>query len=141
VYDDVQTVAFTTGLGYRLDERFFIQFNTTLYNYKANVQEQAWQLPAIDADLNMRFTVAKKLNMRVQLYAIGERFQRDMFTETKPVETLSPFLDVNVMADYRYKKNISFFLNVNNISNSRYQKWYAYPSFGLNLLAGITFSL
>ena len=141
VYDDVQTVAFTTGLGYRLDEKFFIQFNTTLYNYKADQQEQAWQLPAIDADLNMRFTVAKKLNMRVQLYAIGERFQRDMFTESKPVETLSPFLDVNVMADYRYKKNISFFLNVNNISNSRYQKWYAYPSFGLNLLAGITFSL
>ena len=108
---------------------------------KQTRQEQAWQLPAIDADLNMRFTVAKKLNMRVQLYAIGERFQRDMFTESKPVETLSPFLDVNVMADYRYKKNISFFLNVNNISNSRYQKWYAYPSFGLNLLAGITFSL
>ncbi len=141
VYDDVQTVAFTTGLGFRLDEKFFIQFNTTLYNYKAELQEYAWQLPAIDADLNMRYTLAKKLDLRVQLYAIGERFQRDMFSTEKNVEPLAPFLDVNVMADYRYKKNISFFLNVNNISNSRYQKWYAYPSFGLNLLAGITFSL
>ncbi|MFT5512063.1 MAG: hypothetical protein ACI8SE_000458 [Bacteroidia bacterium] len=141
VYDDVQTVAFTTGLGFRLDERFYIQFNTTLYNYKTEIEDNAWQLPSIDADLNMRYTIAKKLDLRVQLYAIGERFQRDMFTTEKAIETLSPFLDVNVMADYRYKKNISFFLNVNNISNSRYQKWYAYPSFGLNLLAGITFSL
>jgi hypothetical protein len=141
VYDDVQTVAFTTGLGYRLDEKFFIQFNTTLYNYKTELEEHAWQLPSIDADLNLRYTLAKKLDLRVQLYAIGERFQRDMFSEDKTVQTLSPFLDVNVMADYRYKKNISFFVNVNNISNSRYQKWYAYPSFGLNLLAGITFSL
>lgn len=141
VYDDVQTVAFTTGLGYRLDERFFIQFNTTLYNYSVELQDEAWQLPKIDADFNMRYTLAKKLNLRVQLYAMGERLQRDMFTEEKEVEKLPPFVDVNVMADYRYKKNISFFVNVNNISNSRYQKWYAYPSFGLNLLAGITFSL
>lgn len=141
VYDDVQTVAFTTGLGFRLDEKFFVQFKTTLYNYKTEVEDQAWQLPAIDADLNMRYTLAKKLNLRVQLYAIGERNQRDMFTTEKAVEKLPAFLDVNVMADYRYKKNISFFMNVNNISNSRYQKWYAYPSFGLNLLAGITFSL
>ncbi|MFT5723087.1 MAG: hypothetical protein ACI9JN_000194 [Bacteroidia bacterium] len=141
VYDDVQTVAFTSGLGFRLDERFFIQFNTTLYNYKTEQEAHAWQLPAIDADLNLRYTVAKKLNLRLQLYAIGERFQQDLFSAEKKIETLPTFLDVNVMADYRYKKNISFFVNVNNISNSRYQKWYAYPAFGLNLLAGITFSL
>jgi hypothetical protein len=141
VYDDVQTVAFTSGLGFRLEERFFVQFNTTLYNYKTKVQDNAWQLPSIDADLNLRFTMAKKLNLRLQLYVIGERFQQDRFSAEKQLEILSPFMDVNLMADYRYKKNISFFFNVNNLSNSRYQKWYAYPSFGLNLLAGITFSL
>ncbi|MBO6517323.1 MAG: hypothetical protein JJ975_12310 [Bacteroidia bacterium] len=141
VYDDVQTVAFQTGLGFRLDERFFIQFATTLYNYKTDIQAQAWQLPSFDADVNMRYTLAKKLNLRLQLYAYGERFQQDEFDASKPVKKLSPFMDINVSADYRYKKNISFFLNANNISNSRYQKWYAYPSFGLNLLAGITFSL
>ncbi len=141
VYDDVQTVAFQTGLGFRLDERFFIQFATTLYNYNTDIQAQAWQLPTFDADVNLRYTIAKKLNIRVQLYAYGERFQLDAYNSETALKKLAPFMDVNVMADYRYKKNISFFLNVNNISNSRYQKWYAYPSFGLNLLAGITFSL
>ncbi len=143
VYDDVQTLAFQTGLGLRVDERFFIQFATTLYNYKTDLQDHAWQLPSYDVDVNMRYTVAKKLNLRVQLYAYGERFQNNPFEANLSQQTvkLPAFLDINAMADYRYKKNISFFLNVNNISNSRYQKWYAYPSFGLNLLAGITFSL
>lgn len=141
VYDNVQTVAFQAGLGFRLDERFFIQASSTFYNYKTDVQAEAWQLPSFDADVNLRYTIAKKLNLRVQLYGYGQRMQQDMFSEDKLIQTLTPFMDVNVMADYRYKKNISFFLNANNISNSRYQKWYAYPSFGLNLLAGITFSL
>lgn len=142
VYDDVQTVAFQTGLGFRLDEKFFIQFATTLYNYNVTIQDQAWGLPKFDTDVNLRYTIAKKLNLRFQLYAYGERFRRDPFaTEGEDVKKLPAFMDVNIMADYRYKKNISFFVNANNISNSRYQKWYAYPSFGLNLLAGITFSL
>lgn len=140
VYDDVQTVAFTTGLGVRVDEKFFVQFATTLYNYNTDLQTQAWQLPSFDADLNLRYILAKKLNIRMQLYAFGERFQWDQYAENK-VQKLKPFLDVNLMADYRYKENISFFLNVNNISNARYQKWYNYPVYGLNLLAGITFSL
>jgi hypothetical protein len=140
VYDNVQTVAFQTGLGLRVDEQFFIQFATTFYNYKTDREDQAWQLPAFDIDLNLRYTLAKKLQLRAQLYALGERFQKDL-NEVQSTRKLKPFLDVNLMADYRYKKNISFFLNVNNISNARYQKWYNYPSFGMNVLAGVTFSL
>lgn len=141
VYDDVQTVAFQTGFGFRFEERLFIQFATTLYNYKTDVQAAAWQLPQFDADVNVRYTLAKKLNIRLQLYAYGERPKLDTYAGETKATTLPAFMDINLMADYRYKKNISFFLNANNISNSRYQKWYAYPSFGLNLLAGITFSL
>jgi len=140
VYDDVQTVAFQTGLGLRIDEQFFIQFATSFYNYKTDQQDQAWQLPAFDADVNIRYTLAKKLQLRAQLYALGERFQKDP-TEGQITRKLKPFLDVNLMADYRYKKNISFFLNVNNLSNGRYQKWYNYPSYGLNILGGVSFSL
>ncbi len=143
VYDDVSTFAFTSGLGFRLDERFFIQFAGTVYSYNAGQDplDHAWQLPNFDLDVNMRYTLAKKLDLRVQVYTIGQRKQLDPFSSEKTVVELDPIIDLNVMADYRYKKNISFFLNVNNISNSRYQKWYSYPSFGLNLLAGITFSL
>jgi outer membrane cobalamin receptor len=140
VYDDVLTTGFHAGLGMRIDEKLFMQFATTLYNYSTQVEAQAWQLPAFDIDVNVRYTFAKKLDVRIQLYAIGERFQQDK-SEANTTVTLNPFIDVNLHADYRYKENISFFLNVNNISNARYQRWYNYPSFGINALAGITFSL
>ena len=141
VYDDVTTTAVKTGLGFRLEERLFVQAAGTFYTYKTQNQAEAWQLPAFDADVNVRYTLAEKLNIRFQMYAYGNRFQLDQFSETKEQVELKPMIDLNVMADYRYKKNISFFLNANNVSGTRYQKWYAYPSFGFNLLAGITFSL
>lgn len=139
-YDNVQTVAFQTGLGVRIDEKFFVQFATTLYNYKTDKELQAWQLPSFDADINLRYTLAKKLNLRLQMYAFGERFQRDIYNENNSIK-IKPFADVNLIADYRYKENISFFLQAHNLSNSRYQKWYNYPVYGVNVLAGVTFSL
>ncbi|MCB9263274.1 MAG: hypothetical protein H6607_12945 [Flavobacteriales bacterium] len=141
VYDNVKTTGFTSGFGFRLNERFFIQAAATLYSYNTTFQSDPWQLPLYDIDLNTRMIVAKKLNLRAQAYFIGDRIAKDRFEKGAKPQTLPPILDFNLMADYRYKKNISFFLNVNNISSVRYQKWYGYKSYGINLLAGITFSL
>ncbi|MBI1305436.1 MAG: hypothetical protein GC181_02350 [Bacteroidetes bacterium] len=140
VYDNVLVTGFHTGLGVRIDEKFKVQVAGTFYSYSTDKEAQAWQLPGFDVDFNLQYLLAKKLQMRLQVYAFGQRYQLDPENITQALK-LNPFADINFMADYRYKKNISFFLNVNNISNARYQKWYNYPVYGLNVLAGVTFSL
>jgi len=138
-YDKVGTFSMKTGLGVRLNEQFFVEWAGTFYNYSLDVQSNAWQLPDYDIDLNLRYTIGKKLNLRAQAYILGERFQKDF--ETQKAVKLKPVGDINIMAEYRYKENLAFFLNVNNVTNARYQKWYNYPSYGINVLGGLSFSL
>ena len=48
-------------------------------------------------------------------------------------------VDINLGAEYRYSKMLSFFVNFNNIANTRYYRWEKYPSQRFNLMAGLTF--
>jgi len=139
VYDKVGTFSFKTGLGVRINEQFFIQWAGTFYNYSVDIESNPWQLPDYDIDLNLRYTIGKKLKLRAQAYIMGERFQKNFATDK--IVKLKPIGDINIMAEYRYKDNLAFFLNVNNLSNTRYQKWYNYPSYGINVLGGLSFSL
>ena len=56
-------------------------------------------------------------------------------------QTLDVINDINLALEYRYKTNISGFLHINNILNKRFEIWNNYRSQGLNILAGVTFSL
>lgn len=139
IYDRIGIFAFQTGMGVRLNEKFFLQWAGHFYTYNTDVQTNAWQLPDLDIDLNLRYTIGKKLHLRLQSYIIGERYQFDPFLN-KAVK-LKPVGDINLLTEYRYSKYLAFFLNVNNIGNARYQKWYSYPSYGINVLGGVSFSL
>jgi outer membrane cobalamin receptor len=127
-------------MNFNINDRFKLWINGTLYNYNMKREAYAWQLPSFDASLGMSYNMAEKLNIRLQTYAAGDRFQR-IYAPTEKSKKLAPYIDVNLLADYRYKKNVSFFLQVGNITNGRYQQWYQYPVFGLNGLLGVTFSL
>jgi hypothetical protein len=140
VYDRINTLGFTVGAGLRVNEAFFMNVTGTFYNYDPLDEIEAWQLPKFDARINLRYTLAKKLMIRLQMYALGERIQFNP-DPNLDVPPLNPFIDLNLHADYRYKENISFFVQVNNLTNARYQKWFNYPVLGLNALAGVTFSL
>ncbi|MGB0850244.1 MAG: hypothetical protein ACPGTP_03290, partial [Bacteroidia bacterium] len=71
-------------------------------------------------------------------FATSSRKARDLRGDTYSLDAIN---DVNVGMEYRYKKNISGFVNVNNILNQRYEIWNNYRAQGLNVLAGVTFSL
>lgn len=139
VYDKVGILSFQTGMGVRLNEKFFLQWAGHFYTYNTDAETNAWQLPDYDIDINLRYTLGKKLHMRFQSYIIGERYQFDH--ESGKAIKLKPVGDINLLTEYRYSKYLAFFLNVNNIGNARYQKWYAYPSYGINVLGGVSFSL
>jgi hypothetical protein len=37
-----------------------------------------------------------------------------------------------------FHKNFGAFVDLNNLANNKRERWYLYPQFGLNILAGIT---
>lgn len=54
--------------------------------------------------------------------------------------TLNSAVDVNFMANYHLKKHWSLFLEINNLLNNKYQRWYQYPNYGTNVVAGLVYS-
>jgi outer membrane receptor protein involved in Fe transport len=58
------------------------------------------------------------------------------------VELVLPVhVNLNLNAEYRYSKILSFWIKLNNITNSRYYEWAFYPSQGLMFMLGIKYSL
>ncbi|GBL34846.1 hypothetical protein EMGBS15_04410 [Filimonas sp.] len=41
---------------------------------------------------------------------------------------------------YTFLKNWQATLDINNLLGSNYQRWYGYPMYGANLLAGVNYS-
>jgi len=45
--------------------------------------------------------------------------------------------DLSAGVEFAINKKLSAWLDVNNIFNNKYQRWYNYPVYGLNVLAGV----
>ena len=140
LYDDGTLFKFFGNLNFNIGKNVKLWLSGGLFNYNMKHEDNAWQLPSFEVSTGLSCVLAKKLNIRFQAYAAGDRFQRELLP-TLEAKRLAPYLDLNLLADYRYKDNISFFLQVNNFTNGRYQQWYNYKVFGLNGLLGVTFSL
>jgi outer membrane receptor protein involved in Fe transport len=103
-----------------------------------DTEQEAWHLPNYDAALFATVRLADKIYINGGYFATSTRQARDIAGDRS---TLAAINDINVGAEYRYKKNISGFIHVNNVLNKRYEIWNNYRAQGLNILAGVTFSL
>ena len=54
--------------------------------------------------------------------------------------TLKGWLDLNLGAEYIYRKNLSLFLKLNNLASVRYNQWYNYPTYRFNMMGGLSYS-
>ncbi|MBK9015757.1 MAG: hypothetical protein IPM82_17780 [Saprospiraceae bacterium] len=51
---------------------------------------------------------------------------------------LNALYDVSVGGEYWFVKKFGAFLEVNNLLNNKRQRWIYYPTYGINVLGGIT---
>jgi hypothetical protein len=66
--------------------------------------------------------------------------------ETPPVDQVAIFempahFNLNLSAEYRYSKILTFWTKLNNISYKRYTEWVYYPTEGFMFMVGFTYSL
>jgi len=138
VEDDMTKFTFSGEMKFDVNQNLDIGFRGNIYSYDVTTEKQAWHMPTYDAAVFATIRLADKIYINGGYFATSSRKAIDLRgTEY----TLSAINDINVGAEYRYKKNISAFVNVNNILNQRYDIWNNYRAQGLNALAGVTFSL
>jgi hypothetical protein len=104
--------------------------------YSLRNEEKPWHLPTFTVNSGVRYTTPdKKGKVQLDLFIENGVPYKNLQGETA---NLNGLFDLNLGADYALSKNIGAFVQINNIANNRRQRWYLYPTIGLNAVAGIT---
>lgn len=126
-------------------ERLNITGKVNYHLYKPETLTEAWHRPFIDGTISAMYNLRNKLIFKADLFFIGPQMARTFTPDTlnpgnvvmTPVQ-LGGLVDVNLSAEYRFRKWLSVFVNLNNIAAFRYNRFYEYPTQGFNLIGGLS---
>ncbi|WPR70210.1 TonB-dependent receptor [Flavobacterium sp. NG2] len=144
VYDDMKTLSFTGDLKASFSENVTFSIGGSVYSFKNDFQQEAWNLPTVKLDSKLDFNITQKWFAGAQVFYVGER--KDLQLNTDILYLVQPdpiildsYFDVNAHVGYKHNERLTGFLKVNNITNQNYQKWLNYPVQGLQIVVGANY--
>ena len=143
IYDNTNLFSVSGQFKYQYKEKINFIAKGNYYLYKTKNLQRAYHKPDYDITLSTVYNLKSKIILKADVFVIGNQFAltqvENNFKYTTESKLMKGIVDVNVGAEYRYSKMLSFFVNFNNIANTRYYRCEKYPSQRFNLMAGLTF--
>ena len=146
VYDNVKTVRFFGELKADITEAIHFGANGTFSVYNTKTQAEAWNLPAIQLNANVDYTINTKWYAGADVFFVGSRKDLQINTDlitflplTYVPTTLKSYIDLNAHVGYKHSERLTAFLKANNIANQAYQKWLNYPVQGFQVVLGANY--
>lgn len=146
VYDNVKTVRFFGELKADITEAIHFGANGTFSVYNTKTQAEAWNLPAIQLNVNLDYTINTKWYAGADVFFVGSRKDLQINTDlitflplTYVPTTLKSYIDLNAHVGYKHSERLTAFLKANNIANQAYQKWLNYPVQGFQVVLGANY--
>lgn len=125
--------------------RFYTSGNFNSYTLAFN--KHPWGKPKWDGQLGLRYNLRDKILAGAELSLLGKRYflvrqsPTGWSTLVPEITDMPAHVNLNLSAEYRYTKILSFWIKVNNISAKRYYEWAFYPSQMFSIMAGFSYSL
>ncbi len=146
VTDDVELLTIHGEIGGKINDKISYNGNANLYKYTLTTQEFAWNQPAWDGTIGLKYNLRDKILVGADFTGIGKRKQMvTILSVSKPgIESISEMpahFNLSLGAEYRYTKILSFWTKFNNISPDRYYEWAFYPTQRFQFMLGFTYSL
>ncbi|MBK7818007.1 MAG: hypothetical protein IPJ60_11035 [Sphingobacteriaceae bacterium] len=142
LYDNASVMNVSGALKYQLREKMHFIATGNYYIYKTKNLTRAYHKPDYDLTVSAIYNLKSKIIVRGDIFVIGKQWVQtqvvDVTTSLQPKQ-INGLVDVNLEAEYRYSKMLSFFVKANNIANQRYNRWERYPTQRLNFTIGLTF--
>ncbi len=139
IYLNDQVVRIHGDISYDPAKKLFASVSIDNYNYTFdNDSLMPLYKPAVRAGVALGYNLRDKITVRTDLYinAKANYFDHELNDYAK----LKSWVDVNLYAEYRYTKLLSFFVDINNVGFAKYQRYYNYPVFPFNAMAGFSYS-
>lgn len=144
VYDDMKTLSFYAELKADISEDVAFAIDGTFSSYTMDIQDVAWNLPAIKLNAKADFSITEKWYAGANVFFVGDRKDQKLNTDIvyvispEPI-TLKSYFDLNAHLGFKYNEQLTFFLKANNIANQNYQKWLNYPVQGFQVVLGANY--
>jgi len=143
VYDNTNLLTVSGQLKYQLKEKFNVLAKGSYYMYNSKNLTRPYHKPEFDLTFSGIYNLQSKIILKADLFIMGKQWALTQVSDTSgfsynPVQ-LKGWADLNLEAEYRYSKMLSFFARFNNIANQRYYRWERYPSQRFNFMLGLTF--
>ncbi|MBU8892747.1 MAG: hypothetical protein KOO66_08200 [Bacteroidales bacterium] len=138
VYDDIKLVHYFGEISVSPSEELVFHVKANYREYEMTNETKPWHKPSFDLSFTTRYNLRQKIVLKGDILAIGKRYSNpDNLVSFGELESA---IDINIGAEYRYSKVLSGFLQLNNLLSDNYYEWSLYPTYGFNILAGITYS-
>ncbi len=129
---------------YKEKLNFLAKGNYYGYSIKDTSNAKPWHKPNFDLTFSAHYNLKSKIILKADIFVIGKQWAQQQVTENNvPVlqaVQLKGITDINLGAEYRYTKMLSFFATFNNIGNFRYYRWDKYPTQRFNFMVGLSFT-
>ncbi len=139
VYDNVKLTSYFGEISVTPSEKLNINVKANYRSYEMENEDEPWHKPAFDMSFTTRYNLRHKIILKGEILAIGKRYVK--LNDLGNIGELESAIDVNIGAEYRYSRVLSGFVQLNNILSDRYYEWNYYPTYGFNILLGLTYSL
>jgi hypothetical protein len=144
--DDAEILKVHGEMTGRITDKISYIGNANWYKYTLTALEYPWNKPSWDGQLGIKYNLRDKIIAGLDITALGKRkvaaTMVDLLGTTQLLGNEYPFhLNLNLSAEYRYSKILSFWLKVNNIAFDRYYEWAWYPTQRFLCMVGFTYSL
>lgn len=144
--DDVELFKIHGEMSGVINDRISYNGSANWYKYTLAENDYAWNKPDWDARIGIKYNLREKIIAGAELTGIGKRklyvADLDVFSPpTSDIYEMPIHVNLNLSAEYRYSKILSFWTKFNNISTGRYYEWAYYPSQRFLFMLGFTYSL
>ncbi len=144
IYDNTDLISVSAQAKYQYKEKIHFIAKGNYYKYMPKTLTRAYHKPDFDITFSGIYNLKSKIIIKGDLFIIGNQYARSRLNDNLSEVTYQPKLlngigDINLGAEYRYSKMMSFFVNFNNIASMRYYRWENYPSQRFGIMVGLTF--
>ncbi|MEA3318118.1 MAG: TonB-dependent receptor, partial [Bacteroidota bacterium] len=136
VYDDIELTKYFGELSFSPSNDLSFHIKASYSSYAMNNEKEPWHKPLLNINFFTRYDLRNKIILKSDIFVKGKRYA---LVNNNTIE-LDPVLDVNLAIEYRYTKILSGFIQLNNILSSDNYMFNYYPTYGFNIMAGITYS-
>ncbi len=154
LYDDVRLLKINLEIIHRSSDKLDLLLSGNYYSYKLDVQSNAWNMPAWDANLTVGYKFTEQLSASADFFLIGERkalIIHTPFNYLPPSSSvanpatllkykLGTVFDMNLRLDYKFTQKFGLFGQLNNFGFQKYERWFGYPVQSINFMGGVSYA-